>query len=199
MNSHELENLWSSPQNRPDPAGITLEIGKHLRRLRCRHRSLVVILSLAAVWLTVILVRLAFFVARGGPLDLTREWGAVAMLLLPLMALILLVRQFRRHLQTHTTPERSIQASLLALLDENRLARRRVKMITGLYAAVMLITPLVVHQLQAVGKAGDEVRIPAFVLLPLLLLTLSGILLFHHRFRLLPRHRELRELLEAYQ
>lgn len=199
MNRHELENLWNTSENQPDPTGITLEIGKHLRRLRRRHRSLVVVLSLAGVWLTIMLVRLAFFVAGGGPLDPAREWGAAVMLLLPLMALIVLARQFRRHLQAHAAPERSIQASLLALLDENRLARRRVKVIGGLYAAVMLIMPLVVHQLQAVGKAGDEVRIPAFVMLPLLLLTLSGILLFHYRFRLLPRHRELRELLEAYQ
>lgn len=199
MNRDELETLWNSPENRPDPAGVRLEIEKHLQRLRRRHRSQGVILGLAAVWLTVILVRLAFYVAGGGPLDLAREWGAVAMLMLPLAALGLFAGQFRRHLQAHAAPERSIQASLLALLDENRLARRRVKVIAGLYAAVMLIMPLVVHQLQAVGKAGGEVRIPALVLLPLLFLILSGMLLFHYRRHLLPRHRELRELLEAYR
>ncbi|MES2708887.1 MAG: hypothetical protein V4726_19995 [Verrucomicrobiota bacterium] len=198
MNNNELENIWNSPANRPEPAAVTAQMEQYLKRLRGRHRGFVIITSLAGLWLAVILIRLGYFVAGGGALRLSQEWGAVGMLLLPLTVLIVFAVQFRRHCRVNAEPERSIHTSLLALLDENRLARLRLKIIAGLYAAVMLIIPLVVHQLRAAGKAGDEILVPAFVLLPLLLLALLCGLIFHYRTRLLPRHRELKELLAAY-
>jgi hypothetical protein len=57
---------------------------------------------------------------------------------------------------------------------------------------------VVAYQLRSVGKAGNEILIPALVIYPLYVL---GVLLwcgYYHRTKMLPRKRELESLLSEY-
>lgn len=198
MNNNELDQIWNSCENRPGSGALAPQAEQFLKRLRSRHRGFVLVMSLAGFWLALVLLRLAALVAKGGDLHLRQEWASLAMLSLPLSALILFINQYRRHRLNHAQPERSIHASLLALLDENRLAIARMKVIAGLHLGVLLLMPFALHQLRAAGKAGDELLFPAFVLLPLLVAAILATMAWCCRTRLLPRRRELREMLAAY-
>jgi hypothetical protein len=74
-----------------------------------------------------------------------------------------------------------------------------VKIVLLLHGLVLLVLPVVVLQLRAAGKAGDEILVPALVLWPLLAAGIGGALLYYHRRRLLPRKRQLEALLAAYE
>jgi hypothetical protein len=63
---------------------------------------------------------------------------------------------------------------------------------------MLLMMPLIVYQLRTVGKAGDEIVVPAFVMLPVLIVCIHGGLWWHRRRVLLPRKRELEALLTTY-
>ena len=54
------------------------------------------------------------------------------------------------------------------------------------------------HVIGLGGKAGDEILVPAFVLLPLLMLGVSGGMLWRDRQILGPRQRHLESLLASY-
>ena len=127
-----------------------------------------------------------------------REWGFLLLLALPWACLFLFFRRYRQYRARHAGFAQSISASLRALLDENRIARERQKWVAGLWALIMVLMPLLVHQLRAAGKAGDEILIPAFVLLPLLMLGVSGWMLWRDRRVLGPRQRHLESLLASY-
>lgn len=119
--------------------------------------------------------------------------------LLPLVALGIFWRNHLWHRSSHADPGRSISASLRALLDENRLARSRVKVVSSLYGLMLVLLPLIVFQLRAVGKAGDEILVPAFVLFPALVIGLFIGITRYDRRRLQPRQRELEALLRSYE
>jgi hypothetical protein len=86
-----------------------------------------------------------------------------------------------------------------ALLDENRLERARFKTVSWLQATTLVVPLLIVVQLRAVGKAGDEILIPAFVFLPAIIIAIFAGSSFRYRRRLLPRKRELEALLASYE
>ena len=74
----------------------------------------------------------------------------------------------------------------------------RYKWVGRLNAGMLLLMPLLVYQLRAAGKAGDEILVPAFVLLPVLLLGIFLAMRWHQRRVLLPRRREMEALLSTY-
>ena len=80
-----------------------------------------------------------------------------------------------------------------------RLARFRTRLIAALNGVMLLVIPLVVFQLRAVGKAGDEILVPAFVLFPTLMVAVLGGMVFHYRRKLLPEKAELEALLRSYE
>lgn len=202
MNFADLENTWRSPLNRPDPA--TLDhmkkefLAEHDRRRTGQKRFL----FLVGVVLTFLTLRLAAQLFRPDPLkpgiDFAREWGAVLFLLLPWGAWAVLARRLSRHDREHGSPAPTLAGSVRALLDENRVSRACLRAVAWLHMATLLVLPLVVYQLRAVGKAGNEILLPAFVGWPLIA---AGILLglwWHDRRTLRPRQRELEALLKSY-
>ena len=58
---------------------------------------------------------------------------------------------------------------------------------------------IIVHQLRAVGKAGDEILVPAFVIWPAYVALMAAWFGWYYFRRLLPRKRELEELMQAYK
>jgi hypothetical protein len=112
--------------------------------------------------------------------------------------LLVFFRKYRRYRSANVNAEGSISASIRALLDENRLERERQKWAGLLAGAALLLMPLIVYQLRAVGKAGDEILVPAFVMFPALMICIHGSLWWYRHRVLNPRRRELESLLAAY-
>lgn len=203
MNFAEIENAWRSPHNRPDAAEMEKQKMQFVAELRRRRRAALGLLGITFIPLAYLTAKVVLHMVRPDPsldaVDLTREWGIVPFFLLPWIGWLALAWWQRRHWIRHRDYARSVSASVAALLDENRAQRRRAKLVGGLLAASVLVLPLVVHQLRAVGKAGDEILLPAFAIYPAYVLGMIGWLVYHDRRKLAPAQRELEALLSSYR
>ncbi len=202
MNFDDIQKTWRSPHNQPSAAQLEKDKMKFLNDLRKRHRGEIIFMIWILVVLTVLTGGLVLHLVRPDPAkpptDLAREWGSLALLALPWLCLGVFYKKFREHRARHDRPERSIRASVEALLDDSRVESERYKWVGRLCAAVVLVMPLCVYQLRAAGKAGDEILVPAFVVLPTLMLGIFVALRVYQRRVLLPRQRELEALLATY-
>ena len=202
MNYDDLESAWRSPRNTPDAATLAAARDRFVTELDRRRRGTRVFLALVLAALLVITGRVALAVLlpleAGVKIDFAREWAALLFLAVPWFGFGLLVRRMLRHEREHAPAAPAVRDAVRALLDENAMARGRLKVVAGLHGAVLVLLPLVVVQLRATGKAGDEILWPAFVGWPLVAGTILGALLWHDRKRLLPRRRQLEGLLRDY-
>ncbi len=202
MNFDDISQTWRSPQNQPSAAQLEKDKMKFINDLRKRHRGQIIFMVWILAVLSFITGTFVFHLFRPDaakpPTDLSREWGAVVLLALPWLALGVFCKKFREHRARHAHPERSIRASVEALLDENRGESERYKWAGWLNLAVVLLMPLIVWQLRATGKAGDEILTPAFVVLPAMMACVCLAMLWYRRRVLRPRRRELEGLLAAY-
>ena len=171
--------------------------------LNKRHRGFVIFMSLVGSALMIITGRIVMHLiwpaTASHPVIFSREWAVFPLLALPWIGWMLMVRQYRRHRTSHPNYESSISSSVRASLDENRLERTRYKLIACLQLLTVILMPLIVYQLRSVGKAGDEILIPAFVIFPAIIAVIFAWSTFHYRRNLLPRKRELEALLESYR
>lgn len=203
MNFADLEKMWHSPLNRADPSALEhlkIEfVADHDRRRRNQKRFL----FLVAAVLTFLTLRFLGFALRPETVpsgfNPAREWGAVLLLLLPWGGAAFLARQLSRHDRTHGEPAPSLAGSVRALLAENRMSRTRLKAMAWLHGATLLALPVVVYQLRATGKAGDEILVPAFVIWPLIAAGIFLGLWWHDRRKLQPRQHQLEALLQSYK
>lgn len=202
MKTDDLDILWQSPLNQPSPAQLNTQAMQFLRELQCRRRGTAIFLGWILTLLSVITgwVMYGFFGPGrdGGGMEIRREWAALLLLALPWGCLAVFYRNHRRHREEHPAYDRSIRASLRALLDENRMARRRRKGVMLLWLLTILVVPVMVSPLRTSGKAGDEILIPAFMLLPLLMAGVFLGMFLHDRWILRPREQHLRQLLADY-
>ena len=203
MNFDDIQKTWQSPHNRPSAAQLEKDKMNFLTDLRKRNRGAVFFMLWILGVLTFLTGRIVLHLlwpdSSIDAIDLTREWAVVPLLALPWLCLLIYFKKYRRYRAAHLNYERSISASVRVLLDENRLARDRQKWTAALSSVMLLLMPLIVYQLRAVGKAGDEILVPAFVLLPALMLGIFLGMLWHHSRVLLPRKRELEALLATYR
>lgn len=203
MNFADIENTWRSPHNRPDPATLDQMKNAFIAEHDRRRRGQKLFLFWLGTVLTFLTLRFAVQLFRPDPLkpgiDLAREWGAVLLLLLPWGALVVLARRLSRHDREHGHPAPTLAASVRALLDEVRASRARLRIVAWLHGATLLVLPLVAYQLRAVGKAGDEILVPVFVLWPLIAAGILFGLWRYNRRTLQPREHELEALLKSYE
>lgn len=203
MNFAEIENLWRSPQNRPNAAELEKQKMEFITELRRRRRSACMLLFIAFLPLAFLTGKLVAHILWPDPaldtVDLSREWGVIPFFAVPWIGWFAMLWLYRRHWRAHADYASSISASVAALLDENRTERARYKFIAGLLIASVLLLPLVVYQLRAVGKAGDEILVPAFVIYPAYVAGMVIWVISYYRRKLLPRQRELETLLSSYR
>jgi hypothetical protein len=203
MNFADIENTWRSPHNRPSPSELEKQKVKFITDLKRRRRGNLFFLGLILSLLLFITGKVVLHVLWPDPgldtVDLAREWGIVPFFALPWIGWFVLVYLHWRNQARYPEAERSISVSIAALLDENRAERTRNKVIAALLVTSVLLLPLIVGQLRAVGKVGDEMWIPAYVIYPTYVFGILVWAWFHHRRRLLPRKRELETLLKSYE
>ena len=203
MNFADIESLWRSPQNRPDAAELEKQKMHFVTLLKKRRRDAVGLLVLSAIPLTYLTLKLASHLIWPNPkldrVDLAHEWAVVPFFLLPWIGWLVMLRLYRRHQARHPDYAESVQASVQALLDENRTEQTRHKWVAGLLLASMALLPVIIAQLRAVGKAGDEILVPAFVIYPAYVAAMVAWTVFSLRRRLRPRQRELEALLKSYR
>lgn len=202
MNFADIEKTWQSAENRPSAAQLEKQKMNLIDELHRRRRATRGLLWLTAIPLVLITGRLllhALWPAPGlDPIDLSREWVIVPFFLLPWAGWFLMWHLHRRHAACHADCERSIQASVHALLDENRREGLRTVIIAALLLASLPLIGGVVWQLRAVGKMGDEVLIPAFVIYPTYVLWMVAWMGRDYLKKALPRRKELEALLADY-
>ncbi|MBN8249434.1 MAG: hypothetical protein J0L84_18565 [Verrucomicrobia bacterium] len=202
MNPEQIESLWRSPHNHPTPAELAGQRDRLIADLRRRRRTSQGLLWVTALPLLAFTARIALRSLSGDappPVDWNAEWAVIPFLALPWIGWFLLLRHHWNHLRRHPDYDRSIRAGLEASLDENRVERQRSLVICGLLAASVPLLLLVVQQLRAVHKAGDEILLPALVGWPLYVTAMIGWLVWGYCHRLLPRGRQLEHLLAAYR
>ena len=203
MNFADIENTWRSPHNRPDQAQLEKQKMEFIADLNKRRRGNLFLLWLVFSLLVFLTGKVALHVLWPDPsldrVDLSREWAIIPFFALPWIGWGVLDFLHRRHVRRHPRVERSIPASVAALLDGNRSERVRYKVIAGLLVASALGLPSIVHQLRTVGKAGDEILVPAFVIYPLYVVGVLVWAFIHDRRKLLPRKQELEALLKSYK
>lgn len=202
MNFAEIENAWRSPRNRPSPAELEKLKMEFITDLRRRRRDAFGLLCLVLLPMVFLTGKLALHILWPDPaldaVDLSREWGVIPFFALPWIGWLVMVRLYRKHQARHPNYEASISASVAALLDENRTERTRYKVIAALLVVSVALLPVIVYQLRAVGKTGDEILIPAFVIYPAYVAAMVIWIVVHDRRKLLPRKNELETLLGSY-
>jgi len=202
MDLGDLTRVWRSPHNQPSAAQLEEDKMKFTADLRRRHQGFVAFMACVLAALALTTGTILFHLIWPGPatdsVDLTREWAVIPFFVLPWIAWIYFVVQYRRHRDRHPDCDASIRASLQALLDENRLTRRRHVVIACLQAGFLVILPLIIGQLKAVGKAGSEIDV-MFVLVPVIFGAIMLGMLWNDRHALLPRKLELEALLKSYE
>lgn len=203
MNFAEIETTWHSPHNRPTPAQLEkqkMNLTEELNRRRSDTRGLLWLSAIPLVLLTAKLVQHMLWPDPAlSRFDLAREWMVIPLFLLPWAGWLVMWSLHHGHNAQHPDYAHSIQANVIALLDENRRARTRTLVIGSLLAASVPLLGSVLWQLRAVGKVGDGLLIPACVIYPtyvVLTLAWMGREYFH---KMEPRGRELEGLLAQYR
>ena len=178
MNFAEIQATWQSPHNRPTPAQLDHQKMKFIADLRRRQRGQRTFLCVVLIPLVYITVKVVLHLVAPDPalsaIDLNREWAIIPLFALPWIGWLIMLRLHLRHRARSLHSERSISASVLVL-------------------------PVIVYQLRAVGKAGDEIMVPALVIYPAYVLLLLAWLAYYCRKKLNPRKQELEALLGSYR
>lgn len=203
MNFAEIQSTWQSPHNRPTAAQLEHQKMNFIADLRRRQRGQRTFLFLVLIPLVYITAKVVLHLVAPDPalsaVDLNREWAIVPFFALPWIGWFIMLRLHLRQCERSVNHNRSISDSVAALLDENRTERTRYKLIAVLLAASALVLPVIVYQLRAVGKAGDEIMVPALVIYPAYVLLLLIWFTYYFRKKLNPRKQELETLLASYR
>lgn len=203
MNFEDIESVWRSPHNQPSALELEEHKMKLVSELRRRHRASRGHLWISAVPLVIITFKIMSHAVwpdpAHTPMNWNREWAVIPFLALPWFGWFIMLRLHLVHQRRHPDYDRSISASVAASLDDNKTERTRYKIIVGLLIASIPLLVIIVHQLRAVGKAGDEILLPAYVIWPAYVALMAAWFGWYYFRRLLPRQRELEALVQAYK
>lgn len=199
MDFERLERAWRSPANTPAEAAAAWLVEETMQTLKARRRSFHTITAIAGIALVLWTGRIVWdWFANPFPFDLANEWGAVAMLVLPWIALVIVRAQFARHLNAYPDPEASMPDALRALIDENRMARRRVGFMALMMALGVAALAVALGQLVEVGKMTPENVRDGAIMFGVVFAVVWGSIGVNYFTRLKPEGERLRRLLAEY-
>lgn len=199
MTFDDLAPAWSSASNAPDPAQLDRYKASVVRRLDKEHRDFLWHVGVAAAMTLFLAGRFTEYLIGGGAFDLRREWASIVFLLLPIGVAGVFLRGYVRHRRRHPRYDLSIAAALRAMLDENRLARLRLRISMSVLTAAMALVPVVTHQLQLVGKQRPHEAASMLVVFGAAYLVAMAWQVWRYRWQLLPENARLRELSTSYE
>lgn len=148
MDFEQLERAWRSGANTPAEAAEAYLKESLMHTLTIRRRARLLHIAVPAVALTAFTV-LVVRALLDGTADLGREWGVLALLAAPWLALAAIVLRRRDDGTDGGSPMRE---TLRGLLADNRAARLRCRILGGALLAFLVPLVLSIRQLLAVGK-----------------------------------------------
>jgi hypothetical protein len=152
MDFETLEKLWRSEANDRATVAETYVLEATMKTLRQRRGAFSTGMGLVALALLVWTGAIIYAVITGKIADITQEWGIVALLSVSWLAFLRAQAQQRRHLQAWPDATISMPEAINALIDENRTARARTRMMGLAFLVFAVVLALSVGQLYAVGK-----------------------------------------------
>ncbi|ESQ77939.1 hypothetical protein [Asticcacaulis sp. YBE204] len=152
MNLETFERLWRANARDLSHTAQAYLMEDMMQTLNRRRASQ----SAFFLFLTAVLGAITFIFGYGvikhNNFDPAHEWGAIAMLLTPWIALILMKRAFERHVRRFPDPAASLPEQLSAQLDENRMKQQKAVIMFGLMGLFPIATGIALWQLLSVGK-----------------------------------------------
>jgi hypothetical protein len=199
MTFDDLAPAWNSATNAPDPAQLDRYKASIVKRLNKDHRDFLWHVGMAS-GLTIFLAGgFVQYLRSGGAFDFRNEWASLVFLLLPFGVAAVFLRGFIQHRRQHPRYDLSIAAALRAMLDENRLARLRLRVSMGVLTLAMALVPVVTHQLQLVGKQRPHEAASMLVVFGAAYLVAMGWQIWRYRWKLLPENSRLTDLFASYE
>jgi hypothetical protein len=199
MTFDDLVPAWSSASNAPDPAQLDRYKASVVRRLEGDHRSFLWHVGMTTGLTLFLTGGFVQYVRSGGAFDFGNEWASIVFLLLPFGVAAAFLRGFIQHRRRHPRYDLSIVAALRALLDENRLARLRLRVSMAVLTVAMALTPLMTQQLQLVGKQRPHEAASMLAVFGAAYVLAMALMIWKHRRKLLPENARLQELFRSYE
>jgi hypothetical protein len=199
MTFEDLAPAWNSPRNAPDPAQLARDKARLVQNLDREHRGFVVHVGMVAALTLFLAGGFVQYLRSGGAFDWRIEWGAVLFLLLPIVVAALLVRGHLRHRREHPRYDMSIADAVRASIDENRLARARLRVTMIASTVAMALLPVVTWQLQLVGKQRPHEAASMLGVFGLAYVASMVWQAWRYRRVLRPEAGRLRQLLASYE
>jgi len=197
MSTDDLHRAWKSPANRPSPEASARERAAFVLLLQREHRSFRFWVIRAFSLLTVITIGLGVSVAGKGSFDVRGEWAALLLLALPWVGAILFLRRHLQHRRAHPDYDQSVAHSVRALLDANRAAQQRSRLLLGLFALMAPVLAVSIWQLQQVGKARPH-EAASLATFMAVVMVLSALGAYAQSRRLRPEEKRLTELVDEF-
>jgi MFS family permease len=198
MTFEDLAPVWHSPRNVPDFAELERykqSIASHLSK---EYRQFVTHVGMAAALTIFLAGGFVQYLRGGGAFDWAHEWASIVFLLLPIAVATIFLRGFIQHRRRHGRYDVSIVEGLRAMIDENRLARLRLRVSMIALTLAMVGLPLVTYQLQLVGKQRPHEAESMLAVFGFAYVIAMGWQVWKYRRRLMPERTRLEELLRSY-
>lgn len=196
MSLEKLEAAWRSDANQPSAVQTTKLMEDLMAELKRRRAWTNTITTMAGLALTIWSGRILFDVIfRPFPFDLSKEWGALALLVLPWIALIAMRARLSRQWREYPDPEQSINAMLRASLDENSAAKWRIRFMSVVLLVGAVFFGVSLYQLMLVGKMTALNVQQAGLLIGALFASILIYMAFHYFRQLKPDGERLQSLL----
>jgi len=199
MTFDDLVPAWQSSRNAPDPAQLEQYKASVVNRLGKEYRDFLWHAGTAAALTIFLAGGFVQYLRGGGAYDWQHEWAAIVFLLLPIGVAALFLRGFVRHRQQHPRYDLSIADALRASIDENRVARFRLRVSMSVLTLAMALTPVVTYQLQLVGKQRPHEAASMLVVFGVAYVFSMGWQIWRYRGKLLPENARLHELFRSYE
>lgn len=194
MDFEQLERAWRSGANTPAEAAEAYLKETLMHTLNIRRRARLLHIAVPAVALTAF-TALVVRAMLDGTADLGREWGVLALLATPWLALAAIVLRRRDDGTDGGSPMRE---TLQGLLADNRAARLRCRILAVALLAFLVPLALSIRQLLAVGKIDGAAAWQMSLLFAAALGASAAFNAVRYFTVLKPEGRRLERLLEDY-
>ena len=199
MDFERLERAWNSPANSPSAAASADVVEEMMHTLKKRRDEAAGLARVVGLVLVLWTLKIGYDVVFDPfPFDIRREWSVIPLFALPWIGLILVQLQLRRHRLAHPDPYGSVPATLRALLDENRPARRTFVIATSLMGLGVVGVAFALYQLMLVGKMTPANVLQASILFGAIMLSVAAYKAWQYLRVLKPETARLERLLAQY-